>query len=324
MINTNINMDIDTSIEKKQADDPNKYYSGAACLKIVLDYEGFNTYTQDQLHNYAVARNELTDQNACIDPKGMQLAMNNFEIDGDYNYGWEKYTSLETMYDRICYWMAYDVPGVAPRPQKMPAMIPLNGNYMDWVVVNGYSTDEDPYTSTNYTINGFWITDPEVTGIGKNIYITAEELGTYYKKIVSDDSFNGYYAAVMEPPMVEPAEVKIAKAAAYPGFKGDEKSIKAAAIAGLNNLLKNKQLKSAYQGCKPGKPICAAKGKDNYFIVPFTKNNGCSVAVIIDGKTGAFRQASYNDVPDKQYLGKFGTGKKSKNTCKLKNSFVPN
>ncbi|HBG27510.1 MAG: hypothetical protein A2Y10_02955 [Planctomycetes bacterium GWF2_41_51] len=282
-----------------------KYYSGAGCLKMVLDYEGFNTYTQDQLHNYAVAHNELTDQNTCIDPRGMYLTLNNYEIKSAYNFAPEKRTTPESSYDIMCYWLSYDVSGVWPRPEKIPAIIPLNGNYMDWVVVNGYSSTDNPQTATSYTVNGFWITDPDVNGIGKNIYITADDLKNYYKPIISDDSYNGYYVSILEPP-ASSAQVKIAKQKIYPNFSGNEKSVIAAAVSGLkDNVLYDKRFKAAYRGSKAGKPIYIDNNQDRYCIVPFIKNGGCSAAIIIDAKTGAFRQASYNDTPDEQYLAGF-------------------
>lgn len=288
-----------------------RYYSGASCLKMVLDYEGFNTYSQNQLHNYAAAQNELTDQNTCIDPRGMYLTLNNFEIKTAYNFNAEKRTTIESAYDNMCYWLSYDVPGVWPRPEKMPAIIPLNGNYMDWVVVNGYSSTDNPQTSTGYTVNGFWITDTDVNGIGKNIYITADDLKNYYKPIVSDDSYNGYYTAILEPP-AGAAQVQIAGPKIYPNFSVNEKSVIAAAKAGLNDVLSDKRFKAAYKGSKAGKPIYVSNGKDTYFIVPFIKGNGCSAAVIVDGKTGAFKQASYGDTPDEKYLSDLNIQKNKK------------
>lgn len=301
-----------------------KYYSGAACMKMALDYEGFNSYTQDQLHNYAAAHNELTDQNSCIDPRGMYLGMNNFEIDTDYNYGTELMSSLVSAYDMICYWMSYSIPNVSPRPEKMPAIIPLNGNYMDWVIVNGYDTTDDPWTAGSYTVNGFWITDPQVNGLGKNFYITAYDLGNYYRPIVSDDSYNGYYVAVCEPPAANEAEVTIAMPKTFAGFKANNKCVVEAAIAGINSVPNDQQFKSAYVDSQPGKPILVDNGKERYYIVPFIKNSGCSAAVIIDAKSGALRQASYSDTPDGKYLTSLKNQKKAKaGSRKSKNAFLP-
>lgn len=292
-----------------------RFYSGASCMKMILDYEGFNTYTQDTLHTYAAAHNELTDQNSCIDPTGMYLALNNYEIKTQYNYAAQKHTTITDAYDAICSWLSYDVSNVWPRPKRMPAIIPLNGSYMDWIVVNGFNTTDNPQTAEEYTVNGFWIIDPDVNGIGKNIYITAATLSEYYKPIVSDDSYCGYYVSVLEPP-ADSAAVCIAQQQAYPEFTGSRQSIINAAVAGLQkNVTGDKKFKAAYHGTKPAQPILVNNGSAGYFIVPFTKNSGCSVAVIVDAQTGAFKQASYCENPDRNYLtnGKFVGDKKGKN-----------
>jgi hypothetical protein len=278
------------------------YYSGAACLETVLDYQGFNTYTQDELHTYAVSQNISTDANT-IDPSGMYLALNHFEIDSSYNYSAYKNTSANDAYDTICYWMCYDILGVLPRPDKMPAVIPLNGGYTDWVVVNGYSASDNPQTASSYTVNGFWITDPDDDGLGKNTYITAAALGSYYLPIDSSDSYDGDYVSVVEPPLSQ-ASVTIAEPKAYKNYSGTKASIIAAAINGVedNGLKENNRFSSAFSQTKAGKPTFVNNDGDSYYIVPFVKDDGCSVAVIVDAANGAFVQATYTEEPDREYL----------------------
>jgi hypothetical protein len=294
-----------------------KFYSGAACLQMILDYEGFHTYTQDELHNYAVSQNELTDQNTVIDPTGMYKTLNHYEINSNYNFDYRKSTSINSIYDSICDWMSYDVvPSVFPRPKNMPTMIPLNGNYMNWVVINGYSSSDNPQTAESYTVNGFWITDPDVDGIGQDYYITALDLQDYYKPVNTDDSYDGYYVAVVEPSVIQ-AYVTIALPEKPENYSENNKGIISAARKGIKDYIRQKvDFKSAYKGAKAHKPVFVDDGRDGYYIVPFSKDGGCTVAAIINAYDGRFKQVSYTVCPDKKYLNYFQ--QKSKKTVSTK------
>jgi|GEM_PF-2804692 len=291
-----------------------RYYSGAACLKIVLDYEGFNEYTQTQLHNYAVAHNISNDHNLAPDPTGMYLTMNNYKLSSSYNYSALKATTRSAAYSNICYWMSYKVPGVSPRPEQMPAMLPLNGGYRDWVVVNGYSATGNPHGTDSYTINGFWITDPDISGLGKNLYMTAADVNNYYLPISSADSYNGYYVYVAEPPVGLMATATVAAPKAYNGFDGSKKSIIKAALKGVadNKLNQNNNFKSAFANANAGTPVLVTQNGQSYYVVPFIKGSGCTAAVIINAANGAFRQASYSDTPDAGFMERFNKKAKAK------------
>jgi len=305
-------------------------YSGASCLKMALDYEGTNSYTQTELHNYGVANNSAANQGSSyIDPRGMCLAMNNYELHANYNYGNPSRTSLNDAYHDICHWLAYDVPVPDPYPENMPAMIPTGGNYENWVIVNGCSTSDDPWTATEYTVYGFWITDPAVNGIGQNVYKTAAELANNFVPLVTSDGWNGKYVTVCEPPEYD-AEVTIAEPVKFKDKLSSKQDVIDAAIEGLkDNVLDiDGELEVAYIGSKPSKPILVRDKGGDYYIVPFVKNAGCSVAVIVDAQDGTFRQASYCDMPDVKYLKRFKKSvmkmkRANRKSSRSRNAFLP-
>jgi glucosylceramidase len=308
--------------EKQQAN-----YSGAACLKMALDYEGTNSYTQSSLHSYGIAHNSTANLNGSyIDPQGMWLTMNNYEVYSNYNYSELSRATRKEAYHNICYWLSYAVPGVTH--QHMPAMIPTGGNYENWVIVNGFSASDNPLTASGYTVYGFWTTDPYASGIGQNAYKTAAELSGSFVALSTFDTWNGKYVTVCEPPAHQ-AQITIAEPVSYKDRISSKQDIIDAAITGIENNLSalDEKFDNAYAGSHPGKPMLVRSDNGNYFIVPFLKNAGCSVAVIVDAKNGAFRQVSYSGVPDVKYLKQFEktkTPKINKVNGRNKNDFLPN
>lgn len=278
-------------------------YSGAACVKMILDYEGTNSYTQTQLQDFGVSRNANTGITNHMDPKGMYDTLNHHELDPGYNYAGLSNATVHDAFHSLCYWLAYEIPGVSPN--HMPGAIPLGGDYASWVIVNGYSTDADPLTSASYGINGFWIIDPRATGgIGKNVFITGSHLMDQFPAVsIAGDDYENTFVTVNEPPE-HPAFVTVNEPEAYPVFTRED--VLEAAIRGVKTFtFTNNGMKKAFQGTVPDEPILVKKNDDAYYILPFKKGNGVMVAVIIDAKTGAFRQASYVERPDKTYLKRF-------------------
>lgn len=302
--------------QKQQA-----HYSGAACLKMALDREGENDYTQDDLHSYGKSQNSAANQAAdFIDPQGMYLAMNHFELNSYYNYSAMSDTTIEAAFYSICYWIEYDIPAV--EAANMPAMIPLGGNYDHWTIVNGFSASADPWVTSTYTVNGFWITDPSVSGIGENVYITASELASDYTVMSTSDSWNGTFVSVCEPPLSS-GEVTIARPARYKD-KLSRKDYAAAARKGLEEMVLpfDKRFELAYIGSEAGQATAVRSERGHYVIVPFLKDGGCTVAVIIDAADGTFRQASFCEQPDGGYVKQLA-GKGRLKRHRGRNAFLP-
>ena len=139
-----------------------------------------------------------------------------------YNYNVDTYdpaSGLEAInnYMRdICHWMAYSVTKeewwkageLVARPNT-PAAIPICGTYDHWVAVKGCVTSENPcpepqtnpWNTPDFTVYGFWMKDPLVTGIGQNTYKTAAECkATYFLPLETDDDYDGLFLQVAEPP----------------------------------------------------------------------------------------------------------------------------
>jgi len=125
----------------------------------------------------------------------------------------------------ICHWMAYTVTKedwwlngeLAARPNT-PAVVPIYGNYNHWVVVKGFSASAnpcpEPHTNPMYTpsftVNGLWIKDPLISGIGQDTYKTAVECATYFIPLSSSDNYNAKFVQVAEPPpYISKAKIKI-------------------------------------------------------------------------------------------------------------------
>lgn len=110
------------------------------------------------------------------------------------------------MIKQICQWINYTIgtygghrPGY---PSNVPALVPIYGDYSNWVAVRGFHSDQPAYPlPSNLTIYGFWVNDPLPGGIGANNYVTAGDwLATYYKPLQTTDIYNGKYVAICEPP----------------------------------------------------------------------------------------------------------------------------
>lgn len=285
--------------------------SGAASLKMTLDYEGHNAYSQTVLYDYAHSQNLPANAGSDIlDPQGMVSALNRYELDQNYNYAALSSTSLAQAYYNLSYWLAYRVPSA--NPENMPAIIPLGGSYANWVVVNGFRAGDDPLTASSYTVNGFWITDPTVTGIGQNVYLQAAVLSDSYKPLNTSDTWNGKYVSVSEPPP-QPVTVTVAAPVSFKDHLASKQDIVASArhVLEEGDLKAEANFQAAYTGTRLGNLVLAQRANGNYFIVPFVKQGGCTVAVIVNAQNGAFLQAAYSLQPDAHYLNRLRSARSS-------------
>ena len=149
-----------------------------------------------------------------------------------YNYSVDTYDpasnpSAMNQYMRdICHWMAYPVTrdvwwlnGALVVHPNTPAAIPLYGTYSHWAVVKGYAASANPcpdprtnpWNTPDFTVYGFWIKDPLISGIGQDTYKTAAECSaTYFKPITISGAYYGLLLQVAEPPpRISQANVKI-------------------------------------------------------------------------------------------------------------------
>ena len=79
------------------------------------------------------------------------------------------------------------------------------------MAVRGIHTDKKPWGSTSYTVHGFWVNDPNPSGIGVNSYKSAAVWESdYFLQLATDDECNTYWVSILEPPE-EYGEARIAE-----------------------------------------------------------------------------------------------------------------
>jgi len=195
---------------KKEQD----HYSASASCKMTLDYiKENNVLTQAELHNYGYNHNNPANIDIPdMDAQGACAAMNYYKP-VKYNFAIRSMATINESLRDACYWMDYEVPGVN-RPNT-PVIFPSYGGYGNWMVARGASASIDPSEANKFTINGLWVNDPSVSGIGAKSYKTAAELeATYLLPLATSDPWRGKYVMIAEPPAtLSSAEVIIPEAA---------------------------------------------------------------------------------------------------------------
>jgi len=342
-------------------------YDSAASCQTILNYiregAGASLLTQGAIyaygHPYNLAGNSAMPE---MDPDGIDAALGHFDPydasdptgRGDaykgYNFDAEARASdkiNEYMRD-IVHWMAYSVTKdywwlngeLAARPNT-PAAIPLYGSYDHWVVATGAAVSNDPipYPHTNlwftpdFTIYGFWLTDPSIEGPGQHAYVTADECrNTYFKPLVTSDKYNGLFVQVAEPPpFPSNAEIAIASPRTIDSDTGgallamSAQSIPANitnAAATLKKkekkwwvkynwrdlidplLFTDQDFKEAFDNTKVNEPILVKRLDDpslDYYLVSFAKKHrpgrNITCVIIIDALQRYFKSATWTDKP---------------------------
>jgi len=188
------------------------YYTAAASCKMILDFirQGASL-TQEAIYGFVSAASARE-----LNADEVERVLNNFKPQA-YHFSVISQATINEALRDIAHWMDYEVPNTAVK--NVPVAIPVFGNYNNWMVVKGAACSArpnanlDPWHTGNFTVYGFWLNDPAVSGIGENSYKTAQELAsTYYLPLVSRDSWNGKFVAVAEPPKIQSkAKVSLAR-----------------------------------------------------------------------------------------------------------------
>ncbi|MBM3253526.1 MAG: hypothetical protein FJZ16_04665 [Candidatus Omnitrophica bacterium] len=274
----------------------------------------------------------------------------NYTVD-TYNPNLDPYAINKYMRD-ICHWMAYTVTkedwwrngDLVARPNT-PAAIPIYGTYNHWVTVKGCVTGENPcpephtnpWNTPNFTVYGFWIKDPLISGLGQDTYKSAAECSlTYFLPLSTRDSYNGLLLQVAEPPaQISNATIEISKPIPDAtnliniGINNGMKDAPMAGVASVNTvstdqgnakvqkknwrdlvdpyLLTDPEAVAIFEGTEMGKPILVKrldKKNSDYYLVPFGKGvygKGflTSAVIILDSKGGYFKEASWTKNPER-------------------------
>jgi len=247
-----------------------------------------------------------------------------------YNYGVETFdpalnpNAMQQYMRDICHWMAFPVTqeswwlnGALVAHPNSPAAVPLYGTYDHWVAIKGYAASANPcpqprtnpWYTPDFTVYGFWIKDPLVSGIGQDTYKTAAECSaTYFKPITVSGAYYGKLLQIAEPPpRISQAKVEIQKpkedlanlefvgvqtkapvAKAMMQEMSSASGIKLASTpkpAAIKKswadlvpsvLLSDAECKAAFENTIKGKPIFVKRTdlqNADYYLVPFNKRD---------------------------------------------------
>lgn len=204
-------------------------------------------------HNYNLDSNSPLNE---LDAEGMAAALGHYDIydlNGDptgfgdkwLGYNFHVYSMENTpegfaeYLKEIVHWMSWPVVKGSPYTSDgtdltnepyVPVVLPLYADvegYSRWIIANGCAASIDPFEgkeapwkygrdSNDITVHGLFLTDPEASGIGKDVYIASSELANYLKPMPSAaisgkygdtasgvDKYAGRYLMVADPPEEE-------------------------------------------------------------------------------------------------------------------------
>ncbi len=266
-------------------------WSGPAVMKACIAHY-IAPPTQTVLNETGIANNHGNHAGLLyVDPRGMETTMDSYLHPYSHNYGTFAIPVVEDALHRICYW------------QKLgPGAVPAYGDYSNWMAVRGIHTSKKPtdYSAPyDYDVYGFWVNDPNPSGIGENSYKTATEFTTDYYIPTIDlqvSAWNETYMSVLEPPeqdaeitivaakprladvitpelMAKPMMLYGARQLALENVVRDDESrkiVKAATDGVTEELVPyDSEFAEVFAKTVPGKPMLVSSENGNYYIVPF-------------------------------------------------------
>ncbi|MFH0954221.1 MAG: glucan biosynthesis protein [Verrucomicrobiota bacterium] len=171
-------------------------FTGAASCWMIARHLNGDSFNQAQQTIYDANTHDPS-HDAEITPQSCASWMHDNVVPG-YFFAARSRTNLAGALRESVYWMDY-VPGPGIRT---PVYI-LSGTNWSYKVLRGFQTDTQPYdgrfgieTSSTFTVYGLWLNDPKVSGLGYNLFATAEEMDQVYRPSEPD----GSYWLVAEPP----------------------------------------------------------------------------------------------------------------------------
>ena len=311
-------------------------WSGPTVMEMLIDHylDSPDVPNQTVLNTTGIGNNQGCNADLqYVDPRGMRYTLNGY-LYYPYSpyiahYGIGSYTAVEGALHYICYWQHLG-PGAAP----------TYGDYSNWMAIRGIHTSENPKWKSqgSYDIYGFWVNDPNPTGIGENTYKSVDQwTGTYFKSLTGvrdGDIYKNRYVAVCEPPVQPDVGVRLVHSKAR--FSGiitadaadEELAVDVKGIP-LNQVICNRKLDrekantvvqaaidsineglipydsdfaEAFDGTMANKPMPVKSDTGDYYLVPFgIKSDGMSVTavIVVDSDGGKFKEASWVKEPAK-------------------------
>jgi len=327
------------------AESPFNEMCGPATAKMTLDYIWWNSsqnpegppdlYNQSDLYQAGLENN--TNQSLpYLDTQGLWyiIQYNKPMPYSEYGYNFMKYKNedLDEMLKRICLWINYTVGTVGgykpEHPLHVPAVVPAYGGYTNWMAIRGFHANRTAHPMpNNITVYGFWVNDPypsSLGGLGENSYkMLATWVSDYYQPLVTDDTYNGKYVAIFEPPEINnEVEFNIARSPirfslikqqiiklvqlskdtiSKELIKQTDQWIIQAAVDGVSEQLipYDDDFAAVFEKTIPGKPIFVENlVGNNYYAVPFNlRGQKAVVVILIDADDGSFKEASWTRTP---------------------------
>ncbi|MGB7531773.1 MAG: DUF3344 domain-containing protein [Halobacteriota archaeon] len=304
-------------------------WSGPAVMEMCIDNYRDPPYVpnQTELNDTGLSNNYGCNSDLLyVDTQGMYKTLNH------YLHAWQEQPYVANYGRRITDDRDYALHYICYYQRLGPGVAPAYGDYSNWMVVRGIHTNVSPpsYAGGGYDIYGFWINDPNPTGIGENTYKTVDQWNSEYyvnlSGVSEEDPCYNKYVAVCEPPEHD-AEVRLVHSAArfdrvisavqmkkLVELKGVEKvvlvdivededalEVVKAAIDGVTEELApyDRDFAVAFARTVAGEPIFVNGGSSDYYLVPFDVAEGTQVVVLVDAEDGSFMEASWVKEPVK-------------------------
>jgi hypothetical protein len=180
-------------------------WCGAATTQMILEgYPGGTEHPFTQTHIWnriQVHRDDLA-VNWATDPDGLRDTL--MELGGDPGVSWNIYanSNAQSLMYSVTYWMT---------GRHFPTAVLVYG-FQHWVMIDGFTTDVDPTTSTTINLQSIEIVDPwnppcpaATSGGVRSLMTGANWYGNYWYMPgnIAASKWNGNYIAVIEPPVRE-------------------------------------------------------------------------------------------------------------------------
>jgi PKD repeat protein len=289
-----------------------------------------------------------------LDPRGIEAALCRFDVYDEgysgspfgnrflgYNFGVHEMDDTQEGFNDylkdIVHWLSFPVTegraffsdgsDVLDNPYT-PAAVPLYGNiegYNRWIVVNGCASDISPfeyntqpwkyaYNISDITVYGLFLTDPDTSGIGQDLYVAASSLQDYLKPLNTEDRYDDSYVLVAEPPdedfspeviiaspIINESTLRLVEIAECKDADMLKKRISSISWKEIIDpmLLLSEDFKAAIENSVARELIKVQRldTKKEYYIIPFDKYTmgefRTYAAIIVDAQDGHFMQASY-------------------------------
>jgi hypothetical protein len=304
-----------------QQDTP--YYCGAAVAQMILDSIGSGLLDQNTLYNSNHSHN--TQSGWFTDPNGLNYTLNYYKpsppVFDNFFVVYTRDTEKERT-EKIVYTLwHYGVPTGT-----------LVFHCGHWIVVRGVSTSTEPKPGTIYSINGFWINNPDppspsssnpasapppphssIDGCGSGGSRGIANEYVVYNNTWKDTYFTGcdvwgvgysQFVSVCDPEIPKLGHLTVKRDNFWADGQHlitDEEAMKFA-DRGIKDhaLLKDKIFSKAIKGAKTLKPVLVHRLDQPdtfYYLVPMIKNNYVTSMLSVDGLYGNFRGGHVFDKP---------------------------